>query len=108
MSNIVSPSRTVNGCSYTCPENVAPRHRVVKKVFAGLQCALRMPPRVNLKRQFAAHHSIFFQQIGNVSARRPMWHVNKHTLLREALVRLRHAVPHPRRSATSNQHNQQQ
>jgi len=76
MSNIVSPSRTVNGTWYTwpfreLPKDFASRHGMIKKIFARLKCALRMPPRINFKSQLAAHHPIFLQDVCYIPADTP-------------------------------------
>ncbi len=86
------------------PENLPARHGMREIIIAGLRGALRMPPRVDLKRQSAAHHAVCFQQSRNMPARSPMRHIDVDTFRRKALVRLRDAVPHPRRGAPGNQH----
>jgi len=113
MSNIVSPSRTVNGCWYTCP--FASFQKTSRPVIAWSKSIRRlavcasMPPHVNLKRQFAAHHSIIsFQQDRQRIGATP--HAARQTntpSFEKALVRCScRTTSTPQ--CTSNQHNQQQ
>ncbi len=89
------------------PENIAAGHRVIKEIFACLKRALRMAPRVNLKSQLAAHHTIFFQDVPHIPARCPAWHINEDSFFWKSLVRVRHSVPHPPRNATGDQRGKQ-
>src|SRR5215813_149820 len=43
------------------PENILPAGGTVEKIFTGLQSALRMPTRVNFKRDGAANYAFSFQ-----------------------------------------------
>src|SRR6266849_2024555 len=88
------------------PEDLGAGHGTIKIIFAGLQSALRMAARINLKRQRAAHHSIFFQEIRRIAARSAVWNVDKDAFRRETLIRMREAIPHPGRSAPGNQDQQ--
>jgi len=53
-------------------------HGLIEKVFAGLQRALGMPPRINLKRQGAADHAIRSQQIRHVPLRSPVRQIDEY------------------------------
>src|SRR6202030_1499693 len=81
---------------------------MIKEIFAGLQRALWMAARVNLKRHGAAHHAICFQQIRHVPLRSSVRHVDEDASCREVLVRFRDAIPHPRRGTPGDQHDEQQ
>ena len=89
------------------PENVTSGHGVVKEIFAGLQRAFGMTPRVNFEGQLAADHAILFQQKGDVPARSSVGNIDKNALFRETLVGVRDAVPHPCGVSASGQYDDQ-
>jgi len=90
------------------PEDLAARHGMIEKVFAGLQRPLRMPPRVDLKRQSATNHAICFEQMRYVPAGSSARHIDEDAFRRKALVWFRDAIPDPCRGASGNQHDQKQ
>ena len=89
------------------PENVTSGHGVVEEIFAGLQRAFGMTPRVNFEGQLAADHAILFQRKGDVPARSSVGNIDKNALFRETLVGVRDAVPHPCGVSASGQYDDQ-
>ena len=82
------------------------RHRMIEKIFAGLECPPLPRPAQRFKRDPASHHAIFGEQPRNGALRCAARDVHVHAAGRESLVRPEQS--HVQVSRRDNQQNQKE
>src|ERR1700740_2236280 len=83
----------VNVAVGNLPEYIVAANGAVEEIFASLQVAAGMAPRVTLKSERAAHHAVLLQQARHGSARRPVRQIDKSAFGGKALIRPLDAIP---------------
>jgi hypothetical protein len=89
------------------PEDVVARNRVVEKIFASLQSARRMAPRVNLKCGRAANHAVLLQKPRHRAAGCAVRKIDEYPTRRKCPVRPLDGNPQPPRNSGGDDQQQQ-